>query len=150
MKSYEINLNTLALIPINEKKTKIVEKDDEFVVDNAIGKIMEESCEFFGSSLVGRQKGTSKLIGITHKAPIIIEETKEIIFFPTSSPRLSSCCWISLNNLENYYPKNKKVILEFKNQKRLNLNLSYGIVDNQILRATRLESVIRKRKTKNL
>jgi phytoene dehydrogenase-like protein len=64
---------------------------------------MEESCEFFGSSLIGRQKGTTKLIGITHKAPIIIEETREIIFFPTTSPRLSCCSWISLKNIEKYY-----------------------------------------------
>ncbi len=152
MEEYEINLNTLALIPISEKKTKIFEKDSEFIVEKTVNKIMEESCEFFGSSLIGRQKGTSKLIGVTHKAPIIVEETKEIIFFPTSSPRLSNCCWISLNNLENYYSKNqnKTVVLEFKNKKELNLSISYGIVDNQILRATRLESVIRKRRKKNL
>ena len=31
---------------------------------------------FFGSSLIGRQYGTKKLINVAVKAPIIIEETQ--------------------------------------------------------------------------
>lgn len=107
---------------------------------------MEDSCEYFGSSLSGRQKGTENLIGVSYKAPIIIEESKNIIFFPTTSPRLKNCNWISLNNLERYYTKNNKIVLEFKNKQKIMLNLSYGIIDNQILRASRLESVLRGRK----
>ena len=108
---------------------------------------MEDSCQFFGSSLLGRQKGTTRLIGVSHKAPIIVEESKEIIFFPTLSPRKSSCSWISLKNIDSYYNKNKSVLIKFKNNSQLELNMSYGIIDNQILRATRLESVLRSRKS---
>lgn len=146
MKSYEISAETIAIIPINANKTKIIEKSNYFIVSKPAIKIMEESCEFFGSSLLGRQKGTNNLIGITHKAPIIIEETKSIIFFPTTSPRLTKCQWISLNNLEDYKKLDKKTLLLFKNNINLELNMSFGIIDNQILRATRLESVLRKRK----
>ena len=91
---YEINTNTLALI--NEKeKTKVYEVDSTFYVDKSANRIMEDSCEYFGSSLAGRQKGTFNLIGVSHKSPIIVEETKEIIFFPTISPRQKNCNWIS-------------------------------------------------------
>lgn len=145
MINYEINLETLALVPINSTQTKIYEIEKEFVINNNCLKIMENSCEYFGSSLEGRQKGTKRLIGVTHKSPIIIEESRNIIFFPTSSPRLNNCCWISLNNLEQLAKNQTKSLLLFKNTKKLNLNISYGILDNQILRATRLESVIRKR-----
>lgn len=146
MQEYEINDNTLALVSINSKKTKVYEIDNSFIIDNSANKIMEESCQYFGSSLSGRQKGTSKLIGVTHKAPIILEETREIIFFPTISPRLNTCSWISLKNIENYYLKDNKVHILFKNNNELILNQSYGTIDNQILRSTRLESVLRKRK----
>ena len=146
MQTYEINSETIAIIPYNTNKTKIIEKDHTFFINKNSIKIMEESCEFFGSSLLGRQKGTTKLIGVTHKAPIIIEETKDIIFFPTTSPRLQNCSWISLNNLIDYKKINKKSILYFKNNINLEFNISYGIIDNQVLRATRLESVLRKRK----
>ena len=146
MQTYEINSETIAIIPYNTNKTKIIEKDHTFFINKNSIKIMEESWEFFGSSLLGRQKGTTKLIGVTHKAPIIIEETKDIIFFPTTSPRLQNCSWISLNNLIDYKKINKKSILYFKNNINLEFNISYGIIDNQVLRATRLESVLRKRK----
>ena len=146
MKEYEINEDTLALISI-DNKTKIFENKRTFTIEKEVSKIMEDSCEYFGSSLSGRQKGTEKLIGVTYKAPIIVEESKNIIFFPTSSPRIKSCNWISLNNLERYYTKNEKVVLEFKNKQKIMLDLSYGIIDNQILRATRLEAVLRGRKS---
>lgn len=147
MEEYEINEKTLAIVPLSNLKTKIFEDTDVFTINIPAIKIMEDSCQFFGSSLLGRQKGTTRLIGVSHKAPIIIEESKEIIFFPTSSPRKNMCSWISLKNIDRYYTKNKSVCIKFKNNIQLELNISYGIVDNQILRATRLESVLRSRKS---
>ena len=147
MKEYEINEDTLALISLDDK-TKVFENNNTFTVHKESNCIMEDSCKYFGSSLKGRQKGTENLIGVSYKAPIIVEETKNIIFFPTSSPRLKKCSWISLNNLERYYTKNNKIVLEFKNKQKIMLNISYGIIDNQILRATRLEAVLRGRKSK--
>lgn len=145
MNEYEINNDTLALISL-EDKTKVFEKNNIFVVDKSVNKIMEDSCMYFGSSLSGRQKGTERLIGTSYKAPIIVEETNNIIFFPTCSPRLKTCNWISLNNLERYYSKNNKIVIEFMNNQKIMLNLSYGVINNQILRASRLEAVIRSRK----
>ena len=145
MKEYEINSNTLALISYNDK-TKVYENNKVFVVDKIANKIVEDSCSFFGSSLSGRQKGTASLIGVTYKCPIIIEESKNIIFFPTCSPRINKCSWISSNNIENYYStESGKVIIRFKNGQKLLLSSTYGIIDNQILRSTRLESVLRGR-----
>jgi hypothetical protein len=84
MISYEINCDTLALIPVSEKETKIIERNNIFNVNNSVMNIIENSCEYFGSSYLGRHEGTKKLIGITHKAPIIIEESKNLIYFPTT------------------------------------------------------------------
>ncbi len=146
IKDYEINEETLALVALDHENTKVYELDDEFIVNEQANKIMENSCSYFGSSLDGRQKGTQALLGITHKAPVIVEETRNIIFFPTSSPRLKNCSWISLNNLEKAIKKDGKSSILFKNNKEVNINISTGIINNQILRATRLESVLRKRK----
>ncbi len=146
MDEYEINEKTLAIIPLSNSKTRIFEDTDSYTINKPAIKIMEDSCQFFGSSLLGRQKGTTRLIGVSHKAPIIIEESKEIIFFPTSSPRKTMCSWLSLKNIDRYYTKNKNVLVKFKNNTQIELNISYGIIDNQILRATRLESVLRSRK----
>lgn len=150
MVDYEINDRTLALIS-TDKNTLVYEDNKVFSVPKIANEIMEDSCAYFGSSLLGRQQGTTRLIGVTHKSPVIVEESREIIFFPTSSPRLKTCSWLSLKNIDCYYNEGKFVVIEFKNGQKIKLNLSYGIIDNQILRATRLESVLRGRKnTKKL
>ena len=145
--SYEINNSTLALIAL-DNKTKVIEEEREFFIDKTPSNILEESCEYFGSSYLGRKIGTKNLIGITHKSPIIIEESREIIFFPTSSPRLNNCSWISLNNIKNFIKNNEKTKIIFDNQKEIIVDVSFGIMENQILRAS-LESTLRKRKKIN-
>ena len=145
IEDYEINKKTLALLSY-ENKTKVIEEDCEFVVDKTPSAIMEDSCEYFGSSLEGRKQGTKNLIGITHKSPIIVEESQEIIFFPTASPRLKECSWVSLNNLKTHSKKDNKTNIKFDNEQEITLNVPYGIMDNQILRASLLENTLRKRK----
>ncbi len=142
---YEINNDTLAILSITDNKSKIIEKNSEYIINLSSNKIMENSCEYFGSSLIGRQKGTKSLIGITHKVPIIVEESRKIIFFPTISPRLKNCSWISLNNIDNIKKIDKGSSIIFNNNKILNISIPYSIIDNQILRASRLESVLNKR-----
>ena len=145
IKEYEINSNTLALICVNNK-TRVYESNHVFMVDKLPNKIISDSCSFFGSSLSGRQKGTTNLIGVTYKCPIIVEETRNIIFFPTCSPRVENCSWIGIKNIDKYYSDSiGKTIIRFKNGKKIALSESFGIIENQILRSTRLESVLRGR-----
>jgi len=145
MISYEINRNTMALIPINDDQTKIIERNRIFIINENIMNIIKNSCEYFGSSYLGRKEGTKKLTGITHKSPIIIEESNNLIYFPTESPRLNSCSWIGFNNIKNYINNNGKATIIFDNDKVLDLNISYNSLDNQVLRSSKLDSVLRKR-----
>lgn len=145
MKQYEINKNTNAIIYLDFEKSLIIEKDNEFEINLSTTKIINKSCSFFGSSYLGRLQGTKEILGVSYKAPIIIEESNPIIFFPTSSPRGDKCSWISLNNLENYYANGKKSEIIFSCGKQLLVDIPYNILDNQVLRATRLESLINKR-----
>jgi len=145
--NYEINEETLALLPIENNLVRVYELNDSFELCNTATQIMEDSCRYFGSSLEGRRKGTETLIGVNYKAPVIVEETKELIFFPMSSSRNHDTPWIGLKNLKCYYRSDDGIVIEFRNGKKLTLDSSFGVVDNQILRATRLESVLRGRKT---
>lgn len=147
MNDYEINNDTLAIIPLDEYRSKVIEKNRMFIVEQTPMKIIDKSCRYFGSSYQGRFLGTKNLIGVSHKAPIIIEETREIIFFPTNSPRQYNCSWISLKNLQNYKRNKNNSTAIFNNGYLIDLDISYGMLDNQVLRATRLESVLRLRKS---
>lgn len=146
MNNYKISKDTLAIVPINDNKTKIYEENNVIIVTENSQKLIEENCIYYGSSYQGRKKGTVDLIGITHKSPIIIEETNGIIFFPTSSPRLKSCSWICLNNLNTYIKEKESCKLVFNNNISISLPVSKKIIENQVFRATRLESVHNKRK----
>lgn len=148
MKYYEINSDTLAIIPYDNGKSKIIEKQREFIVDRTPMEVISYSCLYFGSSYEGRHSATKYLLGISYKSPIIIEESKNIIFFPTSSPKLFDCSWISLKNIVDYKRVKNRTSIIFENNKKLMLNVSYGSLDNQILRAARLESVTRNKKAK--
>lgn len=144
MKSYEINKDTMAVIPENNK-SRVYEVDDNFLIDQSSLKVMEESCEYFGSTLEGRQRATSKITGITHKVPVIVEESKKIIFFPTMSPRIKECAWLSLKYVDKYYKVGDNVCIEFRNGRKILLPISYYTIDNQIMRSARLDSMLNDR-----
>ncbi|MDE5540147.1 MAG: competence protein ComK [Bacilli bacterium] len=146
--SYLINDKTLALIP-SKNKTKVIEFYHTITVNTEVKEIIARNCEMNGSSLEGRQKGSSYLIGTSYKPPIILSEKDNLILVPTHSNRNHLCSWIILSNLLNYYPYSaKSVLIEFQNNQKIVLNISYSVFDNQILRATRLESSLRGRKNK--
>lgn len=144
--NYEINSSTLAIIPLSKNSSKVIEENEILIVNKNTTEIIDDSCKFFGSSYLGRHEGTKNIIGINYKAPIVIEESNEIIFFPTSSPRFENCSWISLKKILKYKKENKNTIIIFKNGYQLPINISAGSLENQILRSTLLESVLRSRK----
>ena len=146
LEQYEINSSTLAVLPVDETISKVLEEETEYIVNQPTMKIIDDSCKFFGSSFRGRSEGTKSLIGGNYKLPVVIEESRDIIFFPTASPRLRECAWISLNNLVDYQKNKQHSLVKFKNGSTLNVEISIFSLENQVLRASRLENVLRKRK----
>ena len=143
--NYEINASTLAIIPNSLFTSKIIEINKELIINKTPYEIIDDSCRYFGSSYQGRYEGTKSMLGMNYKLPIVIEETRNIIFFPTTSPKYDKCAWISLNNIEQYTEENLKSVVKFKNGVNLELDISFFVLENQILRASRLENVLRKR-----
>lgn len=146
MESYEINKDTVALVPKDKNHTIVYEVDNSFVVDKSPLRIMEESCEYFGSSLEGRQVGCTALVGFTHKVPIIVEETFELIFFPTLSPKNEECSWLSYSHVFKPDKFKNKTIVELKNGKKILIDASVAIIDNQLYRCSRLKEKLNMRK----
>ena len=146
MEEYEINSQTLAIVPIDENVSKVYEEENEYVVNKSSNSIIKDNCEFYGSSYEGRCVGTKSLTGIKTKYPIIIEESRNIIFFPTSSTRNKQSTWIALNKVKNIneYKSNSQV--EFQNKEKINLDISVYSLENQIIRATMLKSKLYDRK----
>ena len=150
MREYEITSETCALISISENETEVIELGKKFIVEEKLTDVLRRSCEFYGCTLEGRIKGSQTQLGMKYKLPIIIENTKELIFFPTSSPRLENCSWISLKNIKHYEENRFGSIIEFIDDNKLILPISLESLENQIFRATKLMLISRKRsKMKN-
>lgn len=143
---YEINSKTCALIQENTFSTIIIDNNETFTINYPINKVLNYNCAYYGSSFKGRLEGTKQLLGSKYKLPIIIEETREIIFFPTTSYRKDKCIWLSLKNISSYKEENNEVIVTFINKKQLKLNISYDSFENQLLRATKLLLILQNRK----
>lgn len=147
LKEYEINSSTLAIIPVSEKVSRVMEEENVYLVNKSTTKIIDDSCKFFGSSYLGRFEGSKRLLGSKiYKAPIIIEESNEIIYFPTGSSRDINCTWISLKKIKKYEKTEYITTIIFKNDLTLEVDISYESLSNQILRASRLESILRQHK----
>lgn len=144
--NYYINRSTCVIIPIEKNLCKVHERDDVFLVSKSSKEIIDESCKYYGSSYQGRFEGAKKILNMNYKLPIVIEEFHDLIFFPTNSPRVSDCIWISLNNIINYNNNVKGSNILFQGDSTIEFDISYYSLENQIFRATMLNHLLRKRR----
>lgn len=146
MNFYEINDETIAVIPIEYEKTKIIETQKEYIVDKKAYQIMDESCMYYGSTYKGRLKASKDILNCSYKLPILIEESHNIVFFPTKSSLEDDCCWINFNYVETVDKIDDKSMISFTNNKKFLFNTSKLSIENQIARSTRLSYIIDQRK----
>ena len=146
MDSYEINKNTCAVVSVAEDVSRIVEQDEEYLINKGSYEVMEDSCKYYGSSCDGRIKGTKTILGSSYKVPIIVEETNEIIFFPTESVNNKNCIWVALNNIEKFENCNGLTKVTFTSGKEMIVKTSVSSFEMQLLRANRLGSIVKKRR----
>ena len=145
MENYEINNETYALLPAKKGRTKIIEKNTILFCNNKPYKIMDDNCKYFGSSYIGRLEAAKKILDCSYKLPIIVEETDNLIFFPTKSSLLKDCCWLNLKSIKEIIDYGKSTKIIFNNNKELTLSITKYSLENQIYRSSKLESIINRR-----
>ena len=144
---YEISKGTLAILPNDNEKSVVYEDNERYIVDQTPFNIMEESCLYFGSSYEGRKKGAKNILGAEYKVPIVVEDSNNLIIFPTTSPQSKDCSWISLKRIKNIKKvdsNNTKII--FDNDKEIIVDCSFRSLENQLSRASRLDLILRNHK----
>ena len=144
---YEISKGTLAILP-NEKNSSLVYEDDNrYIIKETPFQIMEDSCKYFGSTYEGRKDGAKEMLGAEYKVPIVVEDSSNLIVFPTTSPLSEDCVWISLKRVEKIEKidaNNTKII--FDNKIEIIVDSSYRTIENQLSRASRLDLILRNHK----
>lgn len=144
---YEINDSTLAVLPFDGGNTRVIEDDDEYIVNSTPYEVMEHSCKYFGSSFEGRMLGSKDILGSVYKVPVIVEESQKLIFFPTESIQSENVSWISYKNIRNIEKYGKKSKIIFNNGDFLVIDCPYFSIKNQIFRCNMLEAVSNNRKS---
>ncbi|SDJ88111.1 competence protein ComK [Sediminibacillus albus] len=143
---YEVTPVTLAVIGEevdNKFSSHILEDEETFQVKQPSSKIIDIACKFFGSSLRGRQEGTKDICGITHKAPISIDPSSGMYFFPTSSPNNPQCSWIAHSHIDQINKaSSQSTEITFKNGKSITLPVSHGSMLNQIQRTAQFRYLL--------
>ena len=145
MENYEINDDTYAVIGTLEGKTKVIEKEREYKIDNDAYKVMDENCKYYGSSYKGRLEASKEILDCSYKLPVIIEETSNLIFFPVKSSLLEDCIWLNLDTIIKVEKSGAKSKVIFANGSFILLDSSKLSLDNQIYRATKLSAIMKKR-----
>ena len=146
MKNYEVNHETLAVIGIDKSTSRVIEHKKEYLITDNAYHVMDESCKYFGSSYLGRQEGSKKILGAKYKLPIVVEESSELIFFPIGSLENSNCLWVSLKWFQDVTSRGKKVYILLKNGKKIECKCSKESIQNQVMRASRLNLILNQRK----
>lgn len=147
MDNYEINSETLVIVPFDKGKSKVYEYDGEYIINTNALNIIKNSCLFFGCSFEGRKDAVKNILGVDMKVPILIEDSKNIIFFPITSCINKNSIWISYQNLLKFSKNDEfSTVLYFRNNKKILVDVKYNLVDNQIIRCIKLDSLISKRK----
>lgn len=128
-----INGKTL-IIYYDNFNTIMINTDGKIIINgNFIRSILNKSCIFYGSSLNGRLKGSKDLLKCRYKLPIIISESNRLIFFP-----VNNYFWINFNMIESFEKKENHTIITFKNGYKRSIFVSYRVVNNQMLKCSRL------------
>lgn len=145
---YEISDGTLVIMP-NNTDSLVYEDNEKFIIDQSPFKIMEESCKYFGSTYDGRKDSAKDILGAQYKLPIIVEDSNNIIVFPTTSPTSDDCVWISLKRIKSYKKiDNISTKIIFDNGVEIDVPISFRSLENQISRASRLDLIMRNRKNR--
>ena len=92
--------------------------------------------------------GSKDILGSIYKAPVIVEETQKLIFFPTESITSENVGWLSYKNIKNVEKYNKQSKIIFNNGFSIVVDCPYFSIKNQIFRCNMLDNISRDRKMK--
>ncbi len=131
-----INKNTLFLM-FDGVNTILKEEEKEYrVLGNEVKKILNDSCIYYGSSLLGRIKGSKNLLQGRYKLPVVISERNNIIFFPIKDG--DDIVWLNFKNIISYKRLDKAVEVTFINNYKKCFNSTITVFNNQLLKCSRL------------
>lgn len=148
MEKYIINVNTVALLK-NNKKTIIYDVDKVEVFNKNINKIIEKSCNYYGSSLKGRKISAQNILKIKYKLPILIDEKNNITIIQLNSPRNKNSMFLITNKIIDFEENRKYLKIKCVNNINFYVKISKNSFEKLLINAIKLNNILFWRKNAN-
>ena len=149
VEEYEINPFTMIIFPYeygSKTYSRVIEIESEYISPFKPTELVKKGCEYNLSDYKASKKATRRLTRVTHKAPITIDPTNSIFFFPTMSPSKSDCIWVShVHVLSHQRNDAYSTRVTFRNKQTFILPLSYISFEKQFLRTSELRTKVQQR-----
>lgn len=149
MDNYIINNNTIAILKEN-KKTIIYNVDNIKVINKNIKKVLEDNCNFYGSSLNGRKKSAKIILNIKYKVPISISNDNNYILLQIDSLRNKKCLFIMLNKIIDYKIIDNILTIICLNNNNFKINISKYSFEKMFINGIKLNNILKWRKNTNI
>ena len=140
----EISSNTVLIRNKGEREAEILYYNNSITVPYSSKKIIDNNCKLFGSSLNGRIESSKEWLGYDYKLPIIIDEIRNLVLFPTRSIDSPKNIWLSFNAIDDYNSYKDGIELTLKNGKKVFIKESFNVFESQYIRASKLHKRIEK------
>ncbi|MED2971893.1 MULTISPECIES: competence protein ComK [unclassified Fictibacillus] len=146
-KQYEINVDTMALLPFCDEygklHTKVLERNRTLCVCGKPKSVITFSCGYYGSSYKGRKDGASHIMGIRSRAPIVISEQLGIFFIPLESPNNDTCIWIAQAHVKQVKATSSDTSdIIFSNDTFISVNQAKSTLEAKIHRASHYRFIL--------
>ncbi|WP_047984286.1 competence protein ComK [Ornithinibacillus californiensis] len=145
---YEINEQTLALIPVDhtDYQTIAIETDRTLYIKKTPFEIIKRGCLDNFSTFQGRRESITHLTGYKRKVPIPISVHRHIFVFPTHAYQDWNCCWIFYHHVESIVeekPNSNQSLIVFKNGREVPVDVPRSELLKQMDRTNLIVSITR-------
>ena len=124
----------------------VYEKERELLVRQKPKDVIDYSCQYYGTSLEGNQKGASIVTNYKKKLPVVICKELNLVVFPSSSPSKDTCYWIDYSSIKDFYKSTPhKTCILFNNHVEIEVPMSVASFNTQYGRAAVLQSRLKSR-----
>ncbi|MCM3744081.1 competence protein ComK [Sporosarcina luteola] len=135
---YVVNNETSIILPEFDENGRllsvVMEKSQLFKVNIEPTKLIDHSLRRYGSSLRGANDGSRTLLGEISMAPIVLNLTQSLYWFPHMSPVREDCVWIAADHIQDYKAIDKKQTeIVFTNGTTIILDTSFIHLTRDIL-----------------
>ena len=144
----QLTKNNYLILKQDKKSTILIDSDGmASEVDKKPYELIDEMCIYYGSSLKGRIEAINQTLSIKQKAPVLISEVLEIIYFPTLSYKHKDCEWINYNQILHVKSAGlNKTKIEFISGYAYEIDINSRIIKNQIKRCEEYLNILRNHK----